>query len=268
MPPTRDLREPPLFRRVWRSRRSARPSRSASCARSACRRWRTPPRWPASPSPAARPHRRRRRDERIPVPKGIRRRVPPERKPRVACRARDQPSRVRVLARGGAREDRESRLGEAARRHPERVCGLRSGAKDGDHALRLPESQRCARNAGNQPRTLAAPTRSVSRIRSAARQDAERALADTERSVGRLAHLLVGTSIAGAIASLLAGFLWARRITKPIYELEVQVQSAAERTRIQVAPGRAGLESLGDQVSAMVEKLEETDAASPSTAAA
>lgn len=94
-----------------------------------------------------------------------------------------------------------------------------------------------------------------------ARQDAERALADTERSVGRLAHLLVGTSIAGALASLLAGFLWARRITKPIYELEVQVQSAAERTRIQVAPGRAGLESLGDQVSAMVEKLEETDAA-------
>jgi two-component system, NtrC family, sensor kinase len=94
-----------------------------------------------------------------------------------------------------------------------------------------------------------------------ARQDAERALADTERSVGRLAHLLVGTSIAGAIASLLAGFLWARRITKPIYELEVQVQSAAERTRIQVTPGRAGLESLGEQVRALVEKLEETDAA-------
>ena len=73
--------------------------------------------------------------------------------------------------------------------------------------------------------------------------------------------MLVGTSIAGALASLLAGFLWARRITKPIYELEVQVQSATERTRIQVAPGRAGLEALGDQVGALVEKLEETDAA-------
>ena len=73
--------------------------------------------------------------------------------------------------------------------------------------------------------------------------------------------MLVGTSIAGAIASLLAGFLWARRITRPIYELEVQVQSATERTRIQVAPGRAGLEALGDQVGALVEKLEETDAA-------
>ena len=94
-----------------------------------------------------------------------------------------------------------------------------------------------------------------------ARQDAERALAETERSVGRLAHVLVGTSIAGAIASLVVGFLWARRITRPIYELEVQVQSLTERTRIQVAPGRAGLEALGDQVTALVEKLEESDAA-------
>ncbi len=93
-----------------------------------------------------------------------------------------------------------------------------------------------------------------------ARLDAERALAETETNVGRLGHVLVGTSIAGAIASLLAGFLWARRITKPIYELEVQVQSATERTRIQVAPGRAGVEALGDQVKALVEKLEETDA--------
>jgi len=94
-----------------------------------------------------------------------------------------------------------------------------------------------------------------------ARQDAERALADTERSVARLAHVLVGTSIAGALASLLVGFLWARRITKPIYELEVQVQSASERTRLKVAPGRAGLEALGDQVKALVAKLDETDAA-------
>jgi signal transduction histidine kinase len=94
-----------------------------------------------------------------------------------------------------------------------------------------------------------------------AHAEAERTLVDSERSVRGLARLLVGTSIAGALASLLAGFLWARRITKPIYELEVQVESAAERTRIQVAPGRAGLEALGDQVGALVEKLEEADAA-------
>ena len=95
----------------------------------------------------------------------------------------------------------------------------------------------------------------------AARADAEATLGHAEQSVRRLADVLVGTSIAGALASLLVGFLWARRITKPITELEVQVESAAERTRIHLLPGRAGLETLGDQVSAIVEKLEETDAA-------
>jgi signal transduction histidine kinase len=95
----------------------------------------------------------------------------------------------------------------------------------------------------------------------AARGEAEATLAGAERSVRRLAGILVGTSIAGAVASLLVGFMWARRITKPIYELEVQVESAAERTRIHLAPGRAGMETLGDQVSAIVERLEETDAA-------
>jgi signal transduction histidine kinase len=95
----------------------------------------------------------------------------------------------------------------------------------------------------------------------AARADAEKTLSDTERSVRRLADVLVATSVAGAVASLLVGFLWARRITKPITELEVQVESAAERTRIHLLPGRAGLETLGDQVSAIVEKLEQTDAA-------
>ncbi len=98
-------------------------------------------------------------------------------------------------------------------------------------------------------------------FRRAARAEAERTLAGEERAVRRLAGVLVGTSIAGAVASLLVGFLWARRITKPIYELEVQVESAAERTRIHLAPGRAGLETLGDQVGAIVERLEETDAA-------
>jgi signal transduction histidine kinase len=94
-----------------------------------------------------------------------------------------------------------------------------------------------------------------------ARTDAEATLARAEHSVRRLADVLVATSVAGAVASLLVGFLWARRITKPITELEVQVESAAERTRIHLVPGRAGLETLGDQVSAIVEKLEETDAA-------
>src|SRR5580693_5962476 len=51
-----------------------------------------------------------------------------------------------------------------------------------------------------------------------ARAEAEVTLSGAERSVRRLAGVLVGTSIAGAVASLLVGFLWARRITKPIYE--------------------------------------------------
>lgn len=94
-----------------------------------------------------------------------------------------------------------------------------------------------------------------------ARADAERNLALYEVRVRRLARLLVVTSVVGAAASLLVGFLWARRVTKPIYALEVQVGAAAERTRISVAPGRAGLDGLGAQVGALVEKLEETDAA-------
>ena len=93
-----------------------------------------------------------------------------------------------------------------------------------------------------------------------ARTDAEGKMAEAEGSVRRLSRLLVATSVAGALASLIVGFLWARKITKPIYELEVKIESAAERTRIKVEPGRQGLEALGDQVTAMVEKLEQTDA--------
>jgi signal transduction histidine kinase len=94
-----------------------------------------------------------------------------------------------------------------------------------------------------------------------ARADAEASLADARHKVERLGRILVGTSLAGALASLLVGFLWARKITKPIYELGVRVESAAERTRIKVTPGRLGLDLIGEQVAAIVARLEETDAA-------
>ena len=210
----------------------------------------------------ARADRRRRRDERLPVSEGVRRRVPAVRQPRLAGRAGDEQAGLRVLAGRRPRQGRQSRRGQTARRDRERVRRLRS-------ARARRQSPSTIRESATRPAT---PSRPITRVRSGcgisstnsagmARQDAERALAETERSVGRLAHVLVGTSIAGAIASLVVGFLWARRITRPIYELEVQVQSSTERTRIQVAPGRAGLEALGDQVTALVEKLEETDAA-------
>ena len=96
---------------------------------------------------------------------------------------------------------------------------------------------------------------------SLAKADAERRLADGQRNVRWLGRVLVGTSIGGALASLLVGFWWARRITKPIYELAVQVESATERTRIKVSPSRGGLDALGEHVRALVDKLEETDAA-------
>jgi signal transduction histidine kinase len=94
-----------------------------------------------------------------------------------------------------------------------------------------------------------------------AKSDAEHRLREAQLNVRWLGRVLVGTSIAGALASLLVGFWWARRVTKPIYELAVQVESAAERTRIQVSPTRGGLDALGEQVGALVDKLEETDAA-------
>jgi signal transduction histidine kinase len=92
------------------------------------------------------------------------------------------------------------------------------------------------------------------------RAEAERTLASSEKSLRRLARGLVGTAIVGAVASLLVGFWWARRITKPIYELQVQVQSAAERTRIKIEPGSDDLDQLAPRVAALVEKLEATDA--------
>ena len=94
-----------------------------------------------------------------------------------------------------------------------------------------------------------------------AKADAEGRLSVAQGNVRWLGRVLVGTSIVGALASLLVGFWWARRITKPIYELAIQLESAAERTRIQISPTRGGTEALGTQLAALLNKLEETDAA-------
>ena len=69
-----------------------------------------------------------------------------------------------------------------------------------------------------------------------------------ERSVRNLAWLLVGGSVSTALASLTVGLLWARRIAKPMYELQLRVESAAEKTRIRVAPGEDDVGALADHI--------------------
>lgn len=92
-------------------------------------------------------------------------------------------------------------------------------------------------------------------------QYAQRELALTQSSLRQRTEQLLLSSIAGILASLAMGYLLARRIARPIYELQLQVASAVQKTRLSVAPGRAGLESLGDHMAALLRKLEETDAA-------
>lgn len=94
---------------------------------------------------------------------------------------------------------------------------------------------------------------------SSAQARQERALLQSR--LRRDTTLLVGSSLLGMIASLLVGFLVARRVARPIYELQLQVASAAQRIRIEVPKGRAGFEALGEHLSAIVRKIEETDAA-------
>jgi signal transduction histidine kinase len=62
-----------------------------------------------------------------------------------------------------------------------------------------------------------------------ARADAERSLAEAKRQVGRLGGILVGTSIAGAIASLLAGFLLARKIFERLEETDAALAEHRRR---------------------------------------
>jgi signal transduction histidine kinase len=92
------------------------------------------------------------------------------------------------------------------------------------------------------------------------RAQAERTLAAAASSTAWQGGLLVGTSIAGALASLAVGFLLARRLTRPIYELQLRVESAAQRRRIEVDPRRDDLDGLAEHVGALVRKLEDQDA--------
>jgi signal transduction histidine kinase len=93
------------------------------------------------------------------------------------------------------------------------------------------------------------------------RVETQEVLVGAERSIRRLARLLVGTSILGVLFSVVVGFLWARRIARPMYQLQLQIESATERTRIRLAPEEAPPEGLADQVGALIRRVEESHAA-------
>ncbi len=96
-------------------------------------------------------------------------------------------------------------------------------------------------------------------VRTSAAQ-ARRERSEAQRTMRRDTALLIGSSLLGMVTCLVVGFLVARRVARPIYELQLQVASAAQRVRIEVPPGRAGFEALGEHLSAIVRRIEETDA--------
>jgi signal transduction histidine kinase len=91
------------------------------------------------------------------------------------------------------------------------------------------------------------------------REHAERRLADAEASTRRLLWLMIATSLLAAIASVLLGFMWARRVARPIDELREQVEAAAQQRNLDVSPG-GDLDELTGEVRAIVRQLEDTDA--------
>jgi signal transduction histidine kinase len=93
------------------------------------------------------------------------------------------------------------------------------------------------------------------------RREAQDALLIAESSIRRLAHLLVATSVMGALLSVVVGYMWARRIARPMYNLQLQVASAAQKTLIKIAPEAGEFDGLAGQIAALVTKVEESDAA-------
>ena len=97
------------------------------------------------------------------------------------------------------------------------------------------------------------------RFSAVARSQTQSSLISAERSIRELAWLLVVTSVISALASLIVGYLWARRVARPLYQLQLQVESAAQRTRIHVEASGDD-RGLAAQIAALVHKAEEADA--------
>lgn len=162
----------------------------------------------------------------------------------------------RAEAEGGNTEERQIllRIAEEYGAHDE----VRRQVIDAFDAGRRDEALRMLKRSYEHNQRLLAWCQAYSQL---GRSYAERELSLAQRSLRQRTELLILASVAGILASLTMGFLLARRIGRPIYELQLQVASAVQKTRVMVAPGRAGLEALGDHMTALVKKLEETDAA-------
>lgn len=93
------------------------------------------------------------------------------------------------------------------------------------------------------------------------RRQAVETLAAAEASTQRLAAMLVGTSVLGALASVAAGFLWARRFARPIYELRLRAESAAHRARLQIDPRHDDLQGLAEHITGLLRRVEDMDGA-------
>ncbi len=97
-------------------------------------------------------------------------------------------------------------------------------------------------------------------VRRLGRTDAEVTLQSAEHALARLSALLVVTSVVGALTCVAVGFFLARSLARPIFALQLQIESAAQRTRIQVPAAKEGLDAVSEQVRALVSRIEETDA--------
>lgn len=94
-----------------------------------------------------------------------------------------------------------------------------------------------------------------------AQRETERSLVTAESTIRRLAWLLVATSLVVAVSSVTVGYLWARRIARPMYQLQLQFESAAEHTKIRLENTTDDATQLSEQIASLVQKAEEADTA-------
>ena len=188
--------------------------------------------------PAAGAHRRRRGDERLPLSKRVRRRVSAHRQPGLAGRAGEQPPRLRVVAPPHARQGRRAptRSACSTRFSPSTPPTIGRAARRSPSTTPATPRRRRRRSCRTTPRRSGCAICSPSSAGRPAPTPRRRWPGPSDRFAG-WPTCWSGPASPARVASLLVGFLWARRITKPITELEVQVESAAERTRIHLLPG-------------------------------